>query len=293
MSKVYQIITDRIIAAIESDGLLPWRKPWAGGAMAPRNLKSGKAYRGINVFLLGSLGYASPFFVSFKQAKQLGGHVKKGEQGTPVIFWLWPDEKRKAEAAAAGRQAFPIIRYYQVFNTSQCEGITHKRLTEWEEEQKTERPEHEKIEAAAAVVAGWEDSCPIEYGMGQAYYSPAADKIGMPAAEAFETGPAFYCTLFHEMAHATGHSKRLNRFPADTASQAFGSESYSEEELTAEMAASFLAAESGIDAAAYLDQSAAYVASWLQRLKGDSKLVVQAASRAQKAADSILGRTFA
>jgi len=293
MATVYEIITDRIIAAIETDGTLPWHKPWRAGTAAPANLKSGKAYRGINVFLLGMLGYSSPYFVSYKQAKTLGGQVRKGEKGSPVVFWLWPDEKKKAAAAAKGKQAFPIMRYYTVFNVSQCDGISHKRLTEWQAaEDAAAGQTHDAIESAAAIAAGWEDGCKVEHGKSQAYYSPSADAIGMPNLDAFETAPAYYCTLFHEMVHATGHSSRLDRFPADSGAQPFGSESYSQEELTAEMGASFLAAEGGLPLDSFIDQSAAYVANWLQRLKGDSKLVVTAAARAQKAADLVLGRTF-
>ncbi len=289
---VYQIITERIVDAIESGNALPWRKTWRTKGGIPKNLKSGKAYRSINVFLLAMLGYEIPYFVTFRQAKEMGGQVKKGEKGCPVVFWKWPTEDQKAEAKAKGKKTFPIVRYYTVFNVSQVDGLTHKRLTEYTEAQAEEPKEAEVIEGAEAMIQGWKDACRISNEFERAFYNPLTDSIGMPKAESFESGPAYYCTLFHEITHATGHEKRLGRFPEAEGVACFGSKSYSLEELTAEMGASFLAAEAGIDPSLYLDNSAAYVAGWLKRLKGDSKLVMGAAGKAQKAADFILGHDW-
>lgn len=291
---VYDIITERIIEAIEKGNVLPWRKTWKSKFGAPQNLKSGKAYRGINVFLLSMLGYDNPFFLTYRQAKEMGGQVKENEKGCPVVFWKWPTSDQKAEANAEGRELYPFVRYYTVFNVAQVEGITSKRLTEYLETQaKAEVPrEVTVIEGAEKIIAGWKQSCPISNEHDRAFYNPISDRIGMPKAQSFESDVAYYCALFHEVTHATGHKDRLNRFNDDVGGACFGSKSYSLEELTAEMGASFLAAEAGIDLSLYLDNSAAYVAGWLKRLKDDSKLVMTAAGKAQRAADSILGVTF-
>ena len=121
MSTPYDVITDRILAQLEA-GTVPWRKPWNGKAGMPKNLKSGKDYRGINVFLLHSLGYESPYFLTFKQAKAKGGHVSKGEKGCPVVFWKWLEVDRNDDGEPTTRRV-PMLRYYTVFNVAQCEGI--------------------------------------------------------------------------------------------------------------------------------------------------------------------------
>ena len=120
---VYEVITDRILAQLEA-GTVPWTKPWNGEAGMPKNLISGRAYRGINVFLLHSLGYASPFFVTFKQAKKLGGQVPKGEKGCAVVFWTWIDREEETEDGPVTKARVPLLRYYTVFNVEQCDGIT-------------------------------------------------------------------------------------------------------------------------------------------------------------------------
>ncbi len=291
---VYDIITERIIEAIESGDVLPWRKTWKSKHGAPRNLKSGKTYRGINVFLLSMLNYENPFFLTYRQAKEMNGQVKTGEKGCPVVFWKWPTADQKAEAHAEGKEVYPFVRYYTVFNVAQCEGITCKRLTEYMETQADAEGPREVtvIEGAESIIAGWKSACPISNEHDRAFYNPLSDHIGLPKAEAFESDVAYYCALFHEATHATGHEKRLGRFDGDVGGACFGSKSYSQEELVAEMGASFLAAEAGIDLSLYLDNSAAYVAGWLKRLKDDSKLVMTAAGKAQRAADHILGVTF-
>ncbi len=126
--QVYQIITDRVISLLEA-GTVPWHKPWVGGG-APANLSSGKHYRGINVFMLGAAGYDSPWWVSYKQAQQRGGHVKKGEKGFPCVFWKWPDRKKQDDDTEEhAKRRGPILRYYSVFNVRQCEGSPAMRIT--------------------------------------------------------------------------------------------------------------------------------------------------------------------
>jgi antirestriction protein ArdC len=284
---VYEIVTERILEKLEA-GTVPWHKPWAGGG-CPQNLVSGKEYRGVNVWLLGSQDFTSPFWLSFNQAKQLGGTVRKGERSTPCIFWKFL--AREAENAKTGEiesKQIPLVRYYSVFNVEQCDGITHKRL-----EAQTEAPApFTSIEAAEAIVASYADAPSLsEDGRGSAYYRPATDSIHTPKRETFSSEAHFYATLFHEMTHSSGHESRLGR-PGVTNSIRYGSHLYSQEEMVAEMGAAFLLAEAGLDSDSLTDNSASYIASWLKALKDDPKLVVLAGAQAQKAVDHITGREF-
>jgi antirestriction protein ArdC len=278
---VYQVITSRIIGLLEK-GVVPWQQPWQSTDHAPRNMVSGKPYRGINTFLLSALGYSSPFWLTFKQAQSLGGHVKQGEKGSPVIFWKWLDMENKDTGKT---ERIPFLRYSSVFNVAQCEGI---------EVPTTGEPvrEHSPVDAAENIVAGMPKRPEIKQGSNRAFYSPARDMIGMPALEQFGTTEHYYSVLFHELTHSTGHETRLNRKSVsrtEGTQASFGSDAYSREELVAEMGSAFLCGHAGI-VERTIDNSAAYLASWLNRLKSDPKLVVQAAAQAQKAADFILGK---
>jgi len=284
---VYEIVTERILEKLEA-GTVPWHKPWAGGG-CPQNLVSGKEYRGVNIFLLGSQGFTSPFWVTFKQAKQLGGSVRKGEHGTPCIFWkfLARDTENPVTGETETKQ-IPLIRYYSVFNVEQCDSISHRRLEVEHDEPKPFNP----IEAAEAIVSGYPEPPTIAHdGRGSAYYRPATDSIHMPKQETFDSEEHYYATLFHEMGHSTGSESRLAR-PGVTNPIRYGSHRYSQEELCAEMSSAFLLAEAGIDSGSLMNNSASYVASWVKALRDDKKLVVLAAAQAQRAADHILDRSF-
>lgn len=282
MTDVYTIITDRIIGLLER-GIIPWQKPWHGGEQAPRNLISGKEYRGVNVFLLNSMAYHSPYWLTYKQAQELGGNVKRGEKSCPVVFWKWLDVD---DPANDQNRRVPFLRYYSAFNVSQCEGIdAHVPVSD-----NSRRP-HQAIAEAERLVSTMPKRPEIKHGLGQAFYSPSSDFIGMPSPEKFKSGENYYSVLFHELTHSTGHESRLNRkgvAGSDGQWSAFGSQSYSKEELVAEMGAAFLCGHAGI-VERTLDNSAAYIGSWLKKLKDDTRLVVQAAAQAQKAADFILG----
>jgi antirestriction protein ArdC len=284
---VYEIITATIIEKLEQ-GTIPWQRPWSGRG-APSNLVSGKAYRGVNIFLLGHQDYSSPFWVSFKQAKALGGSVRKGEKGTPCIFWKFlARDRENSKTGETETKQIPLVRYYSVFNVEQCEGISHARLEVETEESAPFNP----IEAAEAIVASYPDAPSISQdGRGSAYYRPSTDSIHLPEPESFDSEAHYYATLFHEMGHSTGHEKRLAR-PGVTNPIRHASHDYSKEELVAEMTAAFLLAEAGIDSDSLTDNSAAYLASWLKALKNDPKLVVLAAAQAQKAVDHITDREF-
>lgn len=278
---VYQIVTDRIIAALEA-GTIPWRKPWsvAGGGGSPRNHATGKAYRGVNWFMLQMYGFESARWVTFKQAIDLGGNVRKGEKSALVTFW----KKWQTKDKATGEEIkIPVLRYYNVFNLEQCDGI------ELPAAEKPVLAQHQRIESAEAIVSGMASRPVLRHAGARAYYSPALDSVTMPEMGRFTTAEDYYATLFHELAHATGHTSRLGRIKD---SAAFGSEPYAQEELVAEMASAFLCARCGIDAP-IIENSAAYVDGWIKVLKGDSKLAIVAAAQAAKAADFILGESFA
>jgi antirestriction protein ArdC len=272
-ASVYEIVTSRILAELER-GEIPWRKPWR--TLPPANLISKKPYRGINVFLLAIQGYGSQYWLTFNQAKQLGGNVRKGEHGTKIIFWKFDKfETETADGETESRQS-AFLRYYTVFNLEQTEGL--KALLAL--------PPAFPIESAEEIVKGMPNP-PVFEQDAQAAYIPSRDAVTMPSRSAFESPAEFYSTLFHELTHATGHAKRLAREGFDS-TQKFGSESYSREELIAEMGSAMLCGIAGIEQAT-ISNSAAYLQSWIRRLKADSRLVVSAASAAQKAADYIRG----
>jgi len=277
-SSVYQIVTERILKQLES-GVVPWRKPWR--TEPPRNLVSGKEYRGINPFLLASQGYGSRYWLTFKQANKLGGHIRKGEKSSIVTFWNIGEEKTVRDADGTARKSKPfLLRYYRVFNVEQTEGIADK-LGLGNVPQRVA-----SIEQCEAIVKGMPNSPRIEQDA-RAWYRPSTDTVGMPYRNAFNSAEEFYSTLFHELTHSTGHTSRLRRDGIENIA-AFGSESYSKEELIAEMGAAMLCGVTGISPAT-IPNSAAYLQGWINRLRGDSKLLVSAASQAQKAADYIQG----
>ena len=279
----YQIITDKIIAMLEK-GTVPWRKPWGQSTLdgAPINLVSQKPYRGINVFLLASSGYDSPYWLSFNQAKQCGGHVNKGERSSMIVFWNWID-KETGKTDSKGQQVvdhIPFLRYYNVFNVNQCD------LPEGAVPSLPDKPAIEPIAACETIIHDMPDKPAISHNGGnRAYYRKTTDSVHMPDRSRFEKQEEYYSTLFHELTHSTGHPSRLNRQTL-TGNNRFGGENYSREELVAEMGAAFLCGTAGIETQT-LDNSGAYIASWLRALKDDNRLVVVAAAQAQKAADYI------
>lgn len=268
---VYEIVTEQVVKALES-GVCPWRKPWSGGHRAPMNV-SGREYRGINVFLLGLSGYESPYWITYRQAQEKGGNVRKGERGQLVVFWRWLKNEETGDE-------FPMLRYYTVFNVAQCEGVTAPE---------TPSRTFEPIEAAERIVSSLPAThAKIAHGLSAACYVPDRDEIRMPTRGAFQNEEGYYATLFHELTHSTGHESRLSRRGVVDRPR-FASHDYSEEELIAEMGSSFLCHEAGI-LPATIDNAAAYLRSWVDALKGDARLVVRAAASAQKAADWLLNR---
>jgi antirestriction protein ArdC len=272
---VYQIVTEQVIKQLEL-GVAPWRKPWRTDV--PMSLASLKPYRGLNVFLLASQGYASRYWLTFNQAAKLGGHVKKGEHGTIVSFWKIGEYEKKDTGEK--RDSF-LLRYYRVFNLEQTEGIADKLGLD------TPAPHVPSIEMCEGIVAGMQQRPRFE-DANAAWYRPLTDTVGMPPMQKFESAEAYYATLFHELAHSTGHPSRVGREGIENVNS-FASDSYSKEELVAEMSSAFLCGVSGISPAV-IGQSAAYLQSWISRLRGDARLLISAASAAQKASDYILGK---
>jgi antirestriction protein ArdC len=274
---VYEIVTSKIIEQLES-GVAPWQKPWK--SEPPMNLVSQKEYRGLNVFLLASQGYGSRYWLSYNQASKLGGHVKQGAKSSLVVYWNIGEEKTTRKTDGTERTTKPILlRYYSVFNLEQTEGIADKLGL-------TSTARVADIDACEWIVASMPNA-PAREQSNKAWYRPSTDTVGMPSKTAFDSVEGFYATLFHELTHSTGHASRVGREGIENLNE-FGSESYSKEELVAELGASMLAGVCGISPAV-IQNNAAYLKCWIERLKGDSKLIVSAASAAQKAADYIRG----
>ena len=278
----YEVITQAILSKLE-EGTIPWKKPWV--SEAPRNLRSKKAYRGINHFLLSLSAYSNPYWLTYKQAKEFGGQVRKGEKSTPVVFWKWfENTSTNEETGEEETTRRPMLRYYRIFNLEQIDGIDPKRVPAWGVE-----AEHDfqPVEAAEGIIEAMPQR-PIIKNEGQrACYNVRSDVVSMPDPKLFKGDAEYYSTLFHEIGHATGAEARLNRFNADDTVN-FGSTDYSKEELIAEMTAAFLCDTCGI-VQATLDNSAAYIQGWLKKLKNEPRMVVYAAAQAQKAADFIQG----
>ncbi|MGI4741298.1 MAG: ArdC family protein [Janthinobacterium lividum] len=272
---VYQLVTDRIVTALEG-GIIPWRKPWNAVYGLPRNYATGKAYTGINAFLLHFSG-ALPFFLTFKQALALGGCVRKGAKGHPVVYY---NISLRENQQTGKEEKMPFLKYYTVFSVEDIEGIDFSLPV-------VEEREHTPLAVAEAIVKGWEGRPAIEHLHQRAYYSPSLDFVNMPRLATFTTVEGYYATLFHELTHSTGHASRLDR-PDLTAGEGKQSASYAREELTAEMGASFLCAAAGLHTEQTEENAVAYIQTWLERLKNDKKLVLQAASKAQRAAKLIL-----
>lgn len=265
---VYEIVTDEIVKLLEA-GTVPWLKPWTN--VGPRNLVSGKSYRGVNVLLLAGAPYASSYWLTYKQCDKLGGQVRKGERSRLITFWTQLQDKVDPD-----KRHF-LLRYFRVFNVEQCDNLDYPAESALEVEPHV---------GADALIAAMPNRPSISHSGTSAYYVPALDTITLPARESFVSADAYYATLLHELTHSTGHKSRCDREDFHTAA-AFGSEIYSREELVAELGSAMLCGVVGIDTTR--ENSAAYIASWLKALRNDSKLIVQAASKAQAAADFIRG----
>lgn len=275
-------IAAKFIAQLQ-DGVVPWRKPWSPYPGVPlQNYFSKRAYRGINTMILGIEqmihGYGSPAWTTYKAAAERGHYVRKGEKGTKIVFW----KPSKVEDKTTGEEKNILIaRLYTVFNTDQIDGL------EWV------APEpREPIavpDALAAIYHGYQDAPKMQHGVrDRAFYRPSTDGIYLPTLEQFDTITGYAETYCHELVHSTGHPTRCHRFEVnETPCQ----DNYAREELVAEIGASMLMQHAGIEVD--MPQMASYVSSWLKALQDDHSLIIQAAQRAQKAVDHIVGEAVA
>lgn len=272
---VYAMVTGKIIAALEK-GQVPWRKPWKEGG-EPQNLISKRYYRGVNTLLLQNAGYEHNLFLTFKQAKEIGANIKKGEKSHLVVYWNQAEkELEEASNTQEEKKAKLILRYYSVFNISQCENIPERYVA---------KPVRavEPIRACEDIVLGMLKPPKIKHTKQKAYYDPVKDYINMPKQASFESDAAYYSTLFHELIHSTGHEGRLNR---KTLTETPTVESYSREELVAEIGTCYLQNKAGI--IGLFENSTAYIQGWLTKLKNDKRFIFFAAGHAQRATDYIL-----
>ena len=285
-TSLYAEITARIIAELEA-GRLPWVQPWGTPAAAaplglPRNVATGRAYSGVNVLILwGAVvarGFSGQGWLTFRQALALGGHVRKGERGTTVVYadrFIPDDERRRARDTGDEPQAVPFLKRFTVFNCDQCEDLPDGIAVA-----PPPIPEGLILPRAEALI----HASGIEFRIGgtRAFYSPQHDYVQVPPPQAFFEPVNWHRTALHEGSHATGNTSRLNR----DLSGSFGSRKYAFEELIAEISAAYLCAALGIVPTV---RHADYVGAWLDVLRGDDHAIVRAASQASKAADYLLG----
>ena len=275
---VYAAVTARIMEQLEQ-GVIPWQKPWTGVKNSAYSGTTGKPYSLLNQMLLGKAGA----WFTFNEISKRGAHVRKGEKGSMIVFWkqIPVTEYSDDETKEPEKKLVPMLRYYTVFHSSQCEGLPEELLQPAAEQATS--PEAEK------VIANYlsRESLTMENVAGdRAYYSPSEDRVVLPLREQFAEIAESYSTAFHELTHSTGHSLRLNRLSATVH---FGDEVYSKEELTAEIGASALMNYTATETEKAFRKNAAYIQSWLAVLKNDKRLIVSASGAASKAVDYIIG----
>lgn len=267
---VYQDVTNSIIEQLEK-GAIPWVKPWKADSSADKNLVSQKPYQGINRLILGLSGmvngYGVPVWASYKQWESIGGHVRKGEKGTRIVFFSKVDKENKQ---TGDKESYSVLKAYWVFNASQIDGI---EIVPAETVAKPFTP----IEYAEERII--KTGAALSHGGDAAFYAPSVDRIQLPNKGTFDSEANYYATAFHELVHWTGAKHRLDR---NLEKGRFGNPAYAFEELVAEMGAAFLCQDYGIQGEL---RHAGYIQSWLKALRDDSKAVFKAAALAQKAAD--------
>lgn len=280
--KVCEIVADRVLAELEK-GVCPWQKPWFGSDRFVSH-NNGRKYSLLNCILLGTPGE----YATFKQIEKEGGRVKKGAKSKIVVFWSQAKKEYETDDGEKKVKTYWVLKYYNVFNLNDCEGIQKKYLSDDDT-----RFIHEVVREAEDVIDGY---CAANPGLrifrdeesNRAFYRPSEDFIQVPAKEQFEKIEEFYSTLFHEMTHSTGHWSRLGRFKEDGKVAAFGGEDYGKEELIAELGAAALCGKCGVESDGSFKNSAAYLKGWTEAIKGNPELIVAAAGKADKAVEFIL-----
>ena len=276
MASVYEMISDRFIEELKK-GIIPWQKPWTGVREGAYSRSTGRPYSLINQLLLGKPGE----YLTFKQVQEAGGKIKKGEKSSFVVFWKPLPVKETTKDGREVTKVIPFLKYYNVFHISQCENIEPK----YKEAQMHDFDPVEEAERVLEEYALREHISIINEKGNRAYYSPMLDEIHLPLREQFMKVAEYYSTAFHEATHSTGHESRLNRLSKDAH---FGNEEYSKEELVAEIGAAVLCNEMNLETADSFKNSAAYVQNWLSVLQNDSRMIVSAAGKAEKAVKLIL-----
>jgi antirestriction protein ArdC len=285
----YQRITDYVINQMEN-GEIVWQKGWNTLGL-PKNISTGHHYQGWNIFYLNFitayLKYKTPYFITYKQALDKGGTIRRGEKGFQVIWWATIGDKRQLltnEDEAENVKTYRVPKVHTVFNIDQTQGIEFPKV------ESQFRSITLKIYACENILKNMPGIPSISHKGDKAFYNPITDTITLPPVERFHSDEAYYKTLFHELAHSTGHSKRLNRKEL-VEYDGFAKENYSREELTAELTAAFLCAVCGIEEPV-INNSAAYIQGWLKALKNDKKLILRASTQAQAAANYIMNKTM-
>lgn len=278
-TNVYEMVTERIIAELEK-GVIPWEKPWTGVKSGAYNRVSKIPYSLLNQMLLKHTGE----YATYKQWQDLGGQVKKGEKSEIVVFWkIFEAEETNKDTGEKETKKIPLLRYYNVFHISQVEGVEPLAPEQLNDEV-------EPIEEADKIITDYITREHIDFTecrSNEAYYSPSSDRVVVPMKEQYTVINEYYSTTFHELTYSTGHKSRLNRLETGAVA-AFGSETYSKEELVAEIGSASLMNLLGIETVKTFRNSAAYIQSWLQVLRNDNKFIVSASSRAEKAVNYIL-----
>lgn len=280
---VYEIVTDRIITEMKK-GIVPWQKPWTGKRSGAYSRQTGKPYSLLNQMMLRPGEYAT-----YKQIKEAGGQVRKGEKSSIIVFWKWlevDDNHITDKNGKPIRTLIPLLKYFNVFNIDQCKNIEKK----WKNEDFIPINPIAEAEEIAIEYLKRENIPLIHNNLNRAFYSPSADLINIPLLEQFSTANEYYATLYHEITHSTGAEKRLARLTTSQIS-AFGSKDYSKEELVAEIGSAILMSTMGIDLPKTFDNSIAYLQNWIKVLQNDNRFIVSAASQAQKAVRFIYGDT--
>lgn len=271
---LYEEVTQKILDELKK-GVIPWQKPWV--AEKAINYVTRKPYRGINVLLLDKSGE----YLTFKQCKDAGGHVKKGEHGNMIVFFKMLEHEIEKEDGTKELEQFPYLSYSTVFHISQCEGIRSKA-------EPLPENENQPMQEAENIIKDYISREHIRYeqikGSDRACYNPLTDSVKLPDLSQFTDSPSFYSTAFHELAHSTGHQKRLNR----PIHNRFGDEKYSQEELVAEISAAMMLSTLNIQGE--FKNSVSYIESWSSFLKDNVKAIINASTQAQKAVDFILNK---
>ncbi len=279
-------ITSRILADLEK-GVAPWEKPWKNTKRIffPINASTKKPYRGINVFVLLEetlrKGFSTPAWMTYRQASDLGGNVRKGERGTDVVFYSRLNKtakRQKDDEVLVEEQVYWLLRNYTVFNLDQIEGLDHLKPMEQAKEP------FQSIQEAESILTGTGAKI-FHLPMNKAFFDSKEDHIVLPFREDFKSPEAYYGIALHELTHWTGHPSRLNR----DLGKRFGDQAYAFEELVAEMGAAFLCGSIGLP---YATRHSDYIGDWIRVLKDHQRAVFTAASKAQQAMDFILKKEF-